>query len=277
MLSFRVLVATHPRQPANFFPGLTATLFPIPELRSLPHFREFAHKSFSCNTYEYPRKCCKQKTYSMGKPFRCNTYKKQGATPPAFRPSPFAPPALHHSYFLTHFLTHFLTSLLPRLLRHPPVARWTDGLRQGIISCLHQRQGSQLFQRRGNEHFSKRTEPGGVVSLRIHGYAAVDRRAVRRIECRAGRAGLCRLFHAVAAEPGPREPAETEEGSDRATGPGEFAHRGFEKPDGNHHAESGLDAIGDRQGQEPRGNDRQGAASGRPEDQRATEPGAKGK
>src|SRR6266704_700556 len=34
------------------------------------------HKSFSCNTYEPPRKCCKQKTYGRAKPFTCNTYKK---------------------------------------------------------------------------------------------------------------------------------------------------------------------------------------------------------
>src|SRR5258708_16468222 len=35
-------------------------------------------KSFSCNTYGSPRKCCKQKTYDPAKPFRCNTYKIQG-------------------------------------------------------------------------------------------------------------------------------------------------------------------------------------------------------
>src|ERR1700682_3052650 len=40
----------------------------------------FSFKSFSCNTYGSPRKCCKQKTYSPAKPFRCNTYKKQGAS-----------------------------------------------------------------------------------------------------------------------------------------------------------------------------------------------------
>ncbi len=34
-------------------------------------------KSFSCNTYGSPRKCCKQKTYSMVKLLRCNAYKKQ--------------------------------------------------------------------------------------------------------------------------------------------------------------------------------------------------------
>src|SRR5229473_6111889 len=34
--------------------------------------------SFSCNTYGSPRKCCKQKTYGLAKPFRCNTYKKHG-------------------------------------------------------------------------------------------------------------------------------------------------------------------------------------------------------
>src|SRR6266446_4747359 len=33
-------------------------------------------KSFSRNTYGPPRKCCKQKTYGLAKPFRCNTYKK---------------------------------------------------------------------------------------------------------------------------------------------------------------------------------------------------------
>src|SRR5712692_3560640 len=35
-------------------------------------------KSFTCNTYGSPRKCCKQKTYGPAKPFRCNTYKKPG-------------------------------------------------------------------------------------------------------------------------------------------------------------------------------------------------------
>ena len=35
-------------------------------------------KSFSCNTYGPPRKCCKQKTYGLAKSFSCNTYKKKG-------------------------------------------------------------------------------------------------------------------------------------------------------------------------------------------------------
>jgi hypothetical protein len=35
-------------------------------------------KSFKCNTCGHPRKCCKQKTYGISKPFRCNTYKKTG-------------------------------------------------------------------------------------------------------------------------------------------------------------------------------------------------------
>ena len=38
-------------------------------------------KSFSCNTYGSPRKCCKQKTYGLAKPFRCNIYKIQGERP----------------------------------------------------------------------------------------------------------------------------------------------------------------------------------------------------
>jgi len=35
-------------------------------------------KSFSSNTYRPPRKCCRQRTYTLVKPFRCNTYKKHG-------------------------------------------------------------------------------------------------------------------------------------------------------------------------------------------------------
>ncbi len=40
------------------------------------------HKSFRCNTYRPPRKCCKQTTYGPPKPFRCNTYKKTGGRGP---------------------------------------------------------------------------------------------------------------------------------------------------------------------------------------------------
>jgi len=42
----------------------------------------YCFKSFSCNTYGSPRKCCKQKTYGLAKPFRCNTYKKHGGRGP---------------------------------------------------------------------------------------------------------------------------------------------------------------------------------------------------
>src|SRR6267378_7971104 len=35
-------------------------------------------KSFSCNTYGFPRKCCKQRTYGTAKPFRCNLQKTRG-------------------------------------------------------------------------------------------------------------------------------------------------------------------------------------------------------
>src|SRR5216684_5865696 len=41
-------------------------------------------KSFICNTYVPPRKCCKQKTYAQANPFRCNTYKKHGRGGPPF-------------------------------------------------------------------------------------------------------------------------------------------------------------------------------------------------
>src|SRR5260370_42369219 len=64
----------HGRPPSGFcnsfkiFPSQAATFSPT--LRP--------HKSFSCNTYESPRKCCKQKAYVLAKPFRCNAYKKPG-------------------------------------------------------------------------------------------------------------------------------------------------------------------------------------------------------
>ncbi len=38
----------------------------------------YCFKSFSCNTYGLPCKCCKQKTYGLAKPFRCSTYRKHG-------------------------------------------------------------------------------------------------------------------------------------------------------------------------------------------------------
>ncbi len=48
---------------------------------SLPPYFLFS-KSFICNTYASPRKCCKQKTYGLAKPFRCNTYRKHGGGAP---------------------------------------------------------------------------------------------------------------------------------------------------------------------------------------------------
>jgi len=58
-------------------------------------------KSFSCNTYGSPRKCCKQKTYSMAKPFKCNTYKKQGGTP--FKPKLLLFPSLSRRFDVQTF------------------------------------------------------------------------------------------------------------------------------------------------------------------------------
>src|SRR5713226_158213 len=54
----------------------SSKIFPSQAVISSPTLR--LHKSFSCNTYGSPRKCCKQKTYGRAKSFRCNTYKKRG-------------------------------------------------------------------------------------------------------------------------------------------------------------------------------------------------------
>src|SRR5216684_7457460 len=85
-------------------------------------------KSFSCNTYESPRKCCKQKTYGPAKPFRCNTYKKHGGgvqllltrnTKTRLYPAGVRYGgrlrALSFHYFLTSLPRHFI----PRSAFHP--------------------------------------------------------------------------------------------------------------------------------------------------------------
>src|SRR5712664_271696 len=66
--------ASHARPPRG--PSYSSKIFPSLPVTFLA--TERPRKSFSCNTYGPPRKCCKQKTYSRAKPFRCNTYKKQG-------------------------------------------------------------------------------------------------------------------------------------------------------------------------------------------------------
>src|SRR5712664_4960428 len=60
----------------SLFDGWPERPFPYVVTSLLP-FSLFL-KSFSRNTYGPPRKCCKQKTYGLAKPFRCNTYKKHG-------------------------------------------------------------------------------------------------------------------------------------------------------------------------------------------------------
>jgi len=74
--------AAHPRPfvsrrftSAGFFPtDHCLVTFPDPVEVTAHH----CLKSFNCNIYGSPRKCCKQKTYGQAKPFRCNTYKNTG-------------------------------------------------------------------------------------------------------------------------------------------------------------------------------------------------------
>src|SRR6266478_155028 len=93
-----VFAATHPRRSLDSFPNLARLphpqlLPPAPDIWGsavegypillltdhCPRITAYSRsKSFSCNTYGSPRKCCKQKTYGQAKPFRCNTYKKRG-------------------------------------------------------------------------------------------------------------------------------------------------------------------------------------------------------
>src|SRR6266478_5116799 len=74
--------------PANYArqlgsPSNSSKIFPSQSVTFSPTLRP--RKSFSGNTCESPRKCCKQKTYGRAKSFRFGTYKKQGGGGPALR------------------------------------------------------------------------------------------------------------------------------------------------------------------------------------------------
>ncbi len=71
-------------------------------------FTPTLHKSFSCNTYGSPRKCCKQKTYDLPKSFRCNTYKKPGGYIFQAKSRSLFRQTLHP--FLTSLPPYFITS-----------------------------------------------------------------------------------------------------------------------------------------------------------------------
>ncbi len=81
---------SHPRPPAS--PSNSFKTSPSQDFFFPPTLRP--NKSFKCNTYGSPRKCCKQKTYGPANPFRCNTYKNTGGASlglniPTFQPSTF--------------------------------------------------------------------------------------------------------------------------------------------------------------------------------------------
>ena len=75
-------------------------------------------KSFSCNTYGSPRKCCKQKTCGSAKPFKCNTYKKHGGRG-CRTPSPTLPKSLPYNLFGRPPTT--------KPIRYNPLQKWVGG------------------------------------------------------------------------------------------------------------------------------------------------------
>ncbi len=97
--------ANHARPPGS--PSNSSKVFPSLPLTFSPTVR--LRKSFSRNTYRSPRKCCKQKTYGMAKPFRCNTYKKQGGA--SFKPRVFL--------FLRRSLSLLFSLFAPRAKANP--------------------------------------------------------------------------------------------------------------------------------------------------------------
>src|SRR6266404_2230695 len=75
VLFSRVFVYTEPRPSLPILSGSANQDLRRP---SCPHHFPCLSKFFRINTYETSRKCCKQMTYRISKPFRCNTYKRQG-------------------------------------------------------------------------------------------------------------------------------------------------------------------------------------------------------
>jgi len=97
------------------------------------------HKSFSCNTYGSPRKCCKQKTYAKAKSFRFRTYKKQGWGPRlATRMCILSPPTAEEP---THGSDHVGKDSSPASL----LARSFHSLHQECFTTLLQSTASALF------------------------------------------------------------------------------------------------------------------------------------
>jgi hypothetical protein len=68
--------------------SLLAASLPSPARLAVPFSpTDRSSNSFSCNTYRFPRNCCKKKTYDRAKPFSCNTYKKhRGEGVTSFKP-----------------------------------------------------------------------------------------------------------------------------------------------------------------------------------------------
>jgi hypothetical protein len=76
--SLPTVLQVRPR-PCSFSEASAPKSFESSAHKMLPFCTILVHpKSFRCNTYGSPRKCCKQKTYGLAKPFRCSTYKKHG-------------------------------------------------------------------------------------------------------------------------------------------------------------------------------------------------------
>ena len=119
----------------------------------------YCFKSFSRNAYGSPRKCCKQKTYDPTKPFRCNTYKKQGVGAPPFRNSSLitrhsslATAVKFFAFTLLRTLLHF-SALAQNSTRFFPIASALFVQKHGgvgyalhpyfVTSLLHYRQKRQ--------------------------------------------------------------------------------------------------------------------------------------
>src|SRR5882762_4565413 len=165
-----------------------------PELLGVNSHSSF--KSFSRNAYGSPRKCCKQKTYDPTKPFRCNTYKKQGVGAPPFRNSSLitrhsslATAVKFFAFTLLRTLLHF-SALAQNSTRFFPIASALFVQKHGgvgyalhpyfVTSLLHYRQKRQRPSRSDGGSCEKGAPSSGekiVSSVK----SVVGRRRRRRV------------------------------------------------------------------------------------------------
>src|SRR5216684_8182376 len=152
----------------TFRPANVAMRLAHPEWGYGTFGRSYPHKSFRCNTYGSPRKCCKQKTYGRDNSFSCNTYKKVGGVHPSSQ-KPISLPKLFSS------APYLVTSLLPYFARRSRRGRMLGqrAKREGQLTRDERRLSDYFDEVASGALLRKQGEDGlihrGELALLVHG------------------------------------------------------------------------------------------------------------